>query len=49
MDGSGRSWRDMHVSLAKYVKLPVEQRNAYTARVADLLTLLESNRLVYVD
>lgn len=49
MDGSGKSRRDMHVSLAKYVKLPIEQRNAYTARVADLLTLLESNRLAYVD
>jgi erythromycin esterase len=39
----------MHVSLAKYVKLTVEQKNAYTARVADLLTLMEANRLAYVD
>jgi len=49
MDGSGKSRRDMNVSLAKYVKLPVEHRNAYTGRVADLLTLLESNRLAYVE
>ena len=49
MDGSGKSMRDLHVSLAKYVKLSVEQRNAYTARVVDLLTLLESNRLAYLE
>lgn len=49
MDGSGKSRRDMHVSLAKYVKLPVEQRNAYTVRVMDLLNLLESNRIAYIE
>ena len=37
------------ISLRKYIELPVEERNAYTAAIADLLARYRTNRTDYID
>jgi len=47
--GSGFSDEARDISLNKYIKLPVEERNAYTAAIADLLARYRTNRMDYID
>ncbi len=47
--GSGFSDEARGVSLNKYSKLPIEERNAYTAALADLLARFRMNRTDYIE
>lgn len=47
--GSGFSDEARGVSLNKYVKLSVEERNSYTAAIADLLARFRTNRMDYIE
>jgi erythromycin esterase len=46
--GSGGSRQNMEVSVRKYLALPTEDRNAYTALISDLLARFESKRPEYI-
>jgi erythromycin esterase len=48
-EGSGFSDDARDISLRKYIELPVEERNAYTAAIADLLARFRTNRMDYID
>ncbi|MGH9863498.1 MAG: erythromycin esterase family protein [Candidatus Acidiferrales bacterium] len=47
--GSGFSDDARDISLKKYIELPVEERNAYTGAIADLLARFRTNRMDYID
>ncbi len=47
--GSGFSDEARDVSLSKYIKLSIEQRNTYTAAIADLLARFRMNRTDYIE
>lgn len=47
--GSGFSDEARNISLKKYIELLVEERNAYTAAIADLLARFRTNRMDYID
>jgi len=46
--GSGGTQKNMDVSIRKYMNLPIEDKDKYTARVADLISIIETNRSEYV-